>query len=217
MIRNSSPFLLGASVALLVAGFAAPASAQTFQACRVPAVGVIYMINVGDAPTACLDPSHVQFSWTEGGAPADGTITTVKLADNAVTSVKIADGAVAGADLADGGVATVDIANAAVTSIKLADGAVTGAKLAAGAAFRSVISRQSSAVSIAAGATAFVYSYCNAGETALGGGAANQLTAGVNMIQSFPASSGGNTGWGISFHNATAFAANIYAYAMCAS
>jgi hypothetical protein len=87
-------------VALLTLGLPAASSAQTFEACRVPSVGVIYMINVGDAPTACLDPSHVQFSWTEGGAPADGSITTAKLADGAVTSAKIADGIVSEADLA---------------------------------------------------------------------------------------------------------------------
>lgn len=89
MVRISS--VLAAAVALvasLSAGSSA-VSAQTFQACRVPSVGVIYMINVGDAPTACLDASHVQFSWTEGG-----------VADNSVTSAKIVDGSITPADLA---------------------------------------------------------------------------------------------------------------------
>lgn len=93
MVRNSSAFVL-AALAFGLALDGAPVAAQTFEACRVPSVGVIYMINVGDAPAACLDPSHVQFTWTEGGAPADGSITTAKLADAAVTAAKIAGGAV---------------------------------------------------------------------------------------------------------------------------
>ena len=43
------------------------AQATTFTACRVPDVGAIYMIGVAGAPPACLEPSHIQFSWTEGG------------------------------------------------------------------------------------------------------------------------------------------------------
>jgi len=101
MVRNSSAFVLAAfAVGLAVDGM--PVFAQTFEACRVPSVGVIYMINVGDAPTACLDPSHVQFTWTEGGAPADGSITTAKLADGAVAAAKLADGAVTAPKLASG-------------------------------------------------------------------------------------------------------------------
>jgi hypothetical protein len=92
----------------------------------VPAVGVIYMINVGDAPAACLDPSHVQFSWTEGGAPADGSITTAKLADGAVTTVKLADGAVT----------TVKLANGSVTAAKLASGILPGASVPSGTTIR---------------------------------------------------------------------------------
>ncbi len=98
MVRTSSVLVAALAIGLTVDATAV--SAQTFEACRVPSVGVIYMINVGDAPTECLDPSHVPFTWTEGGAPADGSITTAKLAANAVTSVKIADGAVSEADLA---------------------------------------------------------------------------------------------------------------------
>lgn len=80
---------VGATLALLSAPIV-PASAQTtFQACRVPNVGAIYMIGVAGAPSACLDASHVAFSWTEGGTPADGSITAAKLAPQAVTPSKI--------------------------------------------------------------------------------------------------------------------------------
>jgi hypothetical protein len=108
--------LLGSPlIALLMLALPGASSAQTFEACRVPSVGVIYMINVGDAPTACLDPSHVQFSWTEGGAPADGSITTAKLADDAVTSAKIADGVVSEADLAANSVGAAEMGLEVVT------------------------------------------------------------------------------------------------------
>lgn len=111
MNRMGYRALVGTATALFGAAFAPAASAQTtFNACRVPAVGVIYMVGVSGAPSACLDASHVAFTWTEGGAPADGSVTTAKLADGAVTSVK----------LADGGVATADLANGAVTTAKLA-------------------------------------------------------------------------------------------------
>lgn len=74
-------------------------SAQTLTACRVPDVGAIYMIGVAGAPTTCLDPAHIEFSWTEGAEPADGSVTEVKLADGAVTTDKLADGGVTAAKL----------------------------------------------------------------------------------------------------------------------
>ena len=40
---------------------------QTFQACYVPDVGAMYLINLPSLPTACLSPSHVAISWSEGG------------------------------------------------------------------------------------------------------------------------------------------------------
>lgn len=81
----------------------------TFTACRVPDVGAIYMIGVEGAPTACLDASHVQFSWTEGGTIADASITEAKLADGAVTSTKIAGGAVTSSHIATNGVGSSEL------------------------------------------------------------------------------------------------------------
>ncbi|MFA5139068.1 MAG: hypothetical protein WC728_07535 [Elusimicrobiota bacterium] len=78
-----------------------------------------------------------------GVTPADGTVTSAKLADGAVatdklasaavTSAKLADGAVIEAKLYTGAVTTDKLASAAVTSAKLADGAVATDKLAADA------------------------------------------------------------------------------------
>jgi hypothetical protein len=123
-------------------GSATHVDAQTtFRACRVPDVGAIYMIGVAGAPTGCLDVTHVEFSWTEGGATVDdGSVTEVKIADGAVTSAKIADGTVGAADLApdavdssiitDGSVGAADLAGGAVTTSAIAADAVTGAQIA---------------------------------------------------------------------------------------
>ncbi len=81
------------------------------------------MINVAGAPAACLDAAHVQFSWTEGAAPADSSVTTAKLATGAVTSAKIADGTIVTADLASG----------SVTSTQILDGTILAGDLAASA------------------------------------------------------------------------------------
>ena len=65
-----------------------------------------------------------------GGTPADGSITTAKLADDAVTAAKIADGAVGTAAIASGGVDTAELAADAVTGAKIADDAVDTEHLA---------------------------------------------------------------------------------------
>src|SRR5688572_23333425 len=101
--------LAGVGLALATTG---SVSAQTspFTACRVPGVNVIYMIDFGSgSPTACLDPAHVQFTWTEGGAPGPGSVTTAMLADGAVTTAKLA--ASVTFPLADGSITTVKLAN----------------------------------------------------------------------------------------------------------
>ena len=78
-----------------------------------------------------------------GGTPADGSITTSKLADGAVTTPKIADEAVTTAKIDDGAVTAVKVAANTLTSTQIASGAigedelasnaVTGAKIADGA------------------------------------------------------------------------------------
>lgn len=102
MRRFPPKYVLFGTVPLLASVLAIKAAAQTsFNACRVPEVGAIYMIGVTGAPSACLDDTHVEFSWTEGGA---------SLEEGSVTSVEIADGTVATADLADDAVTPAKLA-----------------------------------------------------------------------------------------------------------
>lgn len=65
--------------------------------------------------------------------PADGSVTTPKIADNAVTSAKLGGGAVGTPNLADQSVTSAKIADGAVGTTDLADSAVTSAKIADGA------------------------------------------------------------------------------------
>lgn len=72
---------------------------QTFQACYVPEVGVIYLINQQGLPTACVTASHVPFSWTEGagGAVSDhGALTGLGDDDH---PEYVRDGEAAGGDM----------------------------------------------------------------------------------------------------------------------
>ncbi len=146
------------------AGLVPPVGGQTtFHACYVPSVGAVYMIKLTGLPASCLAAAHVEISWTEGGAPADGSITTAKLADNSVTSPKIVDGAVTSADIANGTIAAVDLApnavatsniqDLSVTTAKLPDNAVTSAKIQDGQVTGADIANSTIAdVQLAAGA-----------------------------------------------------------------
>jgi len=81
--------------------------------------------------------------------PADGSVTTVKIADANVTTAKIADSNVTTAKIATGAVTDVKLATdsvipakiqaSAVQTAKIADGAVTTAKIADGAVTSSKI------------------------------------------------------------------------------
>jgi len=113
----------GLVAALALAGVPGRAQAQqTFNACYVPSVGAIYLIKLAGLPSACLAVSHVAVSWTEGGAPPDGSVTTAKLANGAVTAPKLAAGAVNTGHILDGTIVTADLADGAVTTTKLAAG-----------------------------------------------------------------------------------------------
>jgi len=121
--------------AALVAATARPIAAQapaTFHACFVPTVGAVYLIGLAGLSSACLAASHGEISWSEsGGVPADGSITTQKLADGAVTTPKLATNSVGSVHVVDRSLGGVDLAAGAVGSNELANGAVTTAKLAA--------------------------------------------------------------------------------------
>ena len=76
-LRLQQQCLLTALV--LVVLTAAPAGAQVaMRACYVPDLGLVYRIGETGLPTACQDPTHVEFSWNEQGpegpAGADGAV-----------------------------------------------------------------------------------------------------------------------------------------------
>lgn len=132
----------GVVTVLAVLGLASPAMAQeTFHACYVPEVGAVYMIKLEGLPQACLDATHVEFSWTTGQFP-DGSVTTATLMDGAVITSKLADGAVTHPKLASAAVDSTVVADSslvgrnlgagAVGTAHLANGAVTAEKLATG-------------------------------------------------------------------------------------
>lgn len=147
-MKRILPQGLPAAAAILLAALG-PAELEgqtTFTACRVPDVGAIYMIGVSGAPSACLDDTHIQFSWTEGGATsdvscagcvdetdiADGAVSGIKIAASTITSGDIADGTIGSADIGDGTVSAADLAPDAVNGGTILDGAVTSADIADG-------------------------------------------------------------------------------------
>ena len=68
-----------AVLAIIGAGASTGLEAQTHTACRVPDVGAIYIIGTPGTPPDCLDPSHVQFSWSGTSDIPDTSITSAKL------------------------------------------------------------------------------------------------------------------------------------------
>lgn len=96
MNRMHFRFLIGAALVGLLGVTPSAGSAQTtFTACRVPVVGVLYLLAAPADP--CLDAAHVKFSWTDGGAPADGSITSAKIADGTIAAVDIANSSITSA------------------------------------------------------------------------------------------------------------------------
>ncbi|MDH3205367.1 MAG: hypothetical protein OEO79_02075 [Gemmatimonadota bacterium] len=163
MNRTSCRLAFAAVAALLALDGSSLTAQSTFEACRVPSVGAIYMINVPGAPAACLDASHVAFSWTEGGVPAAGSITDVELAADAVTSAKILDASILPADMQDGAVTNAKLAPgmfqwAIVTSagsVFGSSGGITGTRTATGIfelAFTETLGSQSNCAHIATAA-----------------------------------------------------------------
>lgn len=157
-ILSRGPLAVAALLLTASLGASKLEAQTTFTACRVPDVGAIYMIGVSGAPSACLDASHIEFSWTEGGSLADGSVTEAKLAFDPATQTELdgvtSDLGTAGtlndaanpvdwtklkgvpADIADGddtGGASNDVScTGCVDEADIADGAVTTAKIATG-------------------------------------------------------------------------------------
>ena len=70
--RPTLPPLAGALVALALVVVAAPAGAQTIEACYVPASGSVYLIKQPGTPTECNSSAHKQITLTATG-PAGPT------------------------------------------------------------------------------------------------------------------------------------------------
>ena len=117
--------LLVLSALALVLALSAPRGvqaqeAQTFDACYVPEVGALYLINLPGLPEECLSENHVAVSWTEGEELADGAVTTEKLADGAVTAGKLEAAAVTSDALADGAVTPEKLGSGVLTPVAMA-------------------------------------------------------------------------------------------------
>ena len=107
-------------------------------------------LNATNSPTSGQVPSfdsNASFTWitpgTGTGTPADGSITTAKLATGAVTAAKIASNtitstqiaanAIGNSELGSGAVQATNIAGGAVGSTQIATNAITNSKIADGA------------------------------------------------------------------------------------
>lgn len=71
MSKRALTTLTAAFLLWAVAPGSASAQQQTFDACYVPEVGALYLINLSGLPTECLSTDHVQVNWTEGGGVTD--------------------------------------------------------------------------------------------------------------------------------------------------
>lgn len=52
----------------------AQAAADPLYACYVPSSGTVYRIRTTNAPPACVDPTHVAFSWNTAGPKGDAGV-----------------------------------------------------------------------------------------------------------------------------------------------
>ncbi len=87
--KQSTRWLFALSASVLGAMLpTAPVSAQAvLTACYVPASGTVYRIKVTNTPTKCLQPTHVEFSWTDGAEAAASLQNAVKKTDVAAGDV----------------------------------------------------------------------------------------------------------------------------------
>jgi len=91
-----TPFRHKAGTLMIAAVLSLPlpltvAAQTTRDACLIPSVGVIYLINVETTGEECIT-GHTPIALN--GPLSDGSITTATLADGAVTTEKIADGTI---------------------------------------------------------------------------------------------------------------------------
>ncbi len=144
--------------------------------------------------------------------PADGSVSTVKLALLAVTTAILADGAVTTAKLADGavttakmdpaGLGTAALADLAVTAAKIALATITNAQIATGADIDWSKISKSGAAAADVGAAAAVHGHSADNITSgtmaqdrLGSGSAGAGTRVLYDDQTWKVPGGGGSGW----------------------
>jgi hypothetical protein len=148
-VRRPSPAFIVAVLALFIAlGGPAQAKRLLIDGSDIRK-GTIRSTQIKDGTIATRDISKSAQKALH--VPADGSVTSAKLAANAVTADKLAGGsvtagklatsAVGGLAIADGSVAGPDIADGAIGTSKLVDGSVTGAKIADGSLTTNDIAR----------------------------------------------------------------------------
>ena len=87
----------------------------------------------GTSGQALVSDGDGSFSWSTisgSGTPADGSITTAKLADTAVTTAKLASGSVTNVKIGASEITGNKLADETVSTGKIADDAITAEKLA---------------------------------------------------------------------------------------
>lgn len=69
--RLLNHWTLATLIVVLPATATAQSTADTLYACYVPGSGTVYRVRAANVPPACVDPSHVAFSWGIGAVATE--------------------------------------------------------------------------------------------------------------------------------------------------